>query len=362
MKPRALTLPLSLLAVGTLAACGGDEVESTSRMTAVDVTVVSPVTTPGFATAPGTVAASEEAELATRISGTIRRIEVDVGARVSSGDTLIVLDTEEIDARIRGAEAAARLARRSYERIASLARDGAATPQELDDALARLEMSESALNDLRAQRKYVVLPAPFDGVITSRRADPGDLAVPGSAVLTILGMGSLKIEADLPGDLVSSITPGDPAVVTIPADGSRYAARVSRVVPALDRASRRFRVELRLDPDAADIGVPPGTFVRLEIENAGGTTRWIPRDALVRQGQLTGVFVVEDGHLRLRWIRPGQFRDDGVELLAGPATDALIVRSPDRELKDGQPVAEVRHSEWNPPTGAVPRSTPERIG
>lgn len=346
-----------------LAACGGDEAEMPSHVSPVDVTVVRPVTTSGFITAPGNVLASQEVQLATRISGTIRRMEVDVGARVAAGDTLVVLDTEEINARIRSAEAAAHLARRSHERIAALARDGAATAQELDDAEARLEMAEAALQDARAQSKYVVLDAPVPGVITARMADPGDLAHPGVPLLVLMGSGALKIESDLPGELVGGIAPGDRVFVIVPDSETRLAARITRVVPALDPASHRFRVEIGLEDAASGrAATRPGTFVRLELENPATTTRWIPRDALVRQGQLIGVFVVRDDHLRLRWVRLGDTKGDAVELLAGPGPEALIVRRPPDGLRDGHPVGSVQRSEWNPSDAAAPATTRERIG
>ncbi len=78
------------------------------------------------------------------------------------------------------------------------------------------------------------------------------------------------------------------------------------------------------------------------------TTRWIPADAVVSRGQLDGIYALEDDSLRLRWIRVGRHLDDAVELLAGPGTDALLVREPSPEFVDGQPVADVRRADWAP--------------
>ena len=354
-----ITVLTALAAAGTLA-CGGSAHERTPGVPPVAVTASTPATTTGFTIAPATVVAVEDAQLATRASGTIRRITVDVGARVAAGDTLVVLDTDEIDARIHAAEAAARLARRSYERIQALARDGATTDQELDDARARAEAAEASLRDARAQRKYVILQAPFDGVVTARSAHPGDLAAPGVPVLTLVGVGALKIQADLSADLVEGIVPGQRAAVLWPERNVRYLARVTRVVPAVDPTTRRFRVELRFEPSASETPrVPPGTFVRVELPDPGTATRWIPADAVVRRGQLVGVYVVEDDTLHLRWVRPGRLRGDAVELLAGPADGSLIVRRPATGLLDGQPVSAVHPLEWAPAGATTPAATPE---
>lgn len=342
--------------VVSAAACGGEPGELPARPEPVDVTVSVSVASRGVVAFPATVVASEQAELATRISGTIRRVMVDIGSRVSPGEALATLDTKEIEARIGRAQAAAELARQWHERIAALARDGAATAQELDDAKARLEMAEAALRDTRAQRDYVVIRAPFAGVITARAADPGDLAVPGVPILVMIGEGPLEIEADLPAELAGRLSAGQRLLVQRPGSAGRHLARLTRIVPAVERASRRFRIEARLEPDSGITDLSPGTFVRLEFETPATTTRWIPADAVLARGQLRGVFVLDGEELRLRWVRLGRRRGDAVELLAGPAQGAPLVRAPAPDLVDGQPVGRVREVEW------APRLAPERSG
>jgi len=332
------------------AACGSEHDDQSDDREAVDVAVSTSVASHGVITAPATVLASERAVLATRMSGTIRQIEVDIGARVSAGAALVTLDTKEIDARIESAEAAAQLARQWHDRIASLAADGAATAQELDDAVARLDVAEAGLRDARAQRDYIVLRAPFSGVITARRADPGDLAVPGVPILEMIGEGSLKIEADLPAELSGRLSVGDVIAVHRSETGERHAAQVTRVVPAVERTSRRFRIEAHFEAGPSGLpNIAPGTFVRIELDEPTSTTRWIPADAIISRGQLNGVYVVDGEQLRLRWVRLGQRIDDTVELLAGPPPSALLVRHPAASIADGQPVAEVQRDDWVPP-------------
>ncbi len=332
------------------AACGGEHGSRSDDREPIDVTVSTSVASHGVTTAPATVLASERAVLATRMSGTIRRVLVDIGTRVSAGEALVTLDTREIDARIESAEAAAQLASQWHDRIAALAADGAATAQELDDAVARLDVANAALRDARAQRDYVVLRAPFSGVITARRADPGDLAVPGVPILELIGEGGLEIEADLPAELAGRLTIGDVIGVHRPETAERYAARITRVVPAVERTSRRFRIEAHFE--AGPSGLPkiaPGTFVRIELDQPTSTTRWIPADVVVSRGQLNGVYVVDGEQLRLRWVRLGQRIDGTVELLAGPPASALLVRNPVPSMVDGQPVDDVRRDDWVPP-------------
>ena len=229
---------LPLLPVAGLAACDrGEPGAMEASEEPADVIVTAPSSLTDVSYFPAEVEATREADLATRMAGTIRRIDVDVGSRVTRGDLLVWLDAADVEARISRAAAAVRQASQWHERIASLEADGAATPQELDDAVARLEMARAALTEAEAQLSYAALRAPFSGVISRRLAEPGDLATPGFPVLTLVGEGAIKIVADLPGELEPDLEVGAAVRVLEPASGLGWDATVTRVSPALERAS-----------------------------------------------------------------------------------------------------------------------------
>lgn len=331
------------LALWLALGCGGAEpgdIEPDEEP--VEVQVSSPVRRPSLVAHPATVVSSDEAAVATRVSGRVRRIEADVGRAVAEGEALVFLDATDVRAQVEGAQAGLRRARRRYRRIAALARDGAATQQELDDARAAFEQARSEVRAAAAQRDYVVLRAPFDGVVSARHADPGDLATPGRPILTVVRGASLEIEAAVPEGDAAAFREGDAATVFHPASGRRYPVTVVRTSPSVDPASRRKHVEARLDPAGAVPDLLPGTFVRLEAEAPDRTTLWLPEDTIVRRGQLRGVFEVADETLQLRWVRLGQAHEGAVELLGGIGPDARVVRAPGAGLSDGQPVASAR--------------------
>lgn len=336
------------------AACGGEEPGEVERSgTAVEVRTSRPARGPGVRAYAATVRATEEAKIATRSSGTVREIPVDVGSRVKAGDTLVRIDAADVQARIQSARAGLRKARRYFDRIRALEEDGAATRQELDDARAGLETAEARLQDALAQQDYVVLTAPFGGWVTRRHADTGDLAVPGRPILALAGEGSLTIEADLPAEAGAALSPGDTLAVVEPGSGRRLPAEVVRTSSSVEPASRRIRIEARFAGDAP--GAPellPGSFLRLEVESREAPTTWIPADAVVRRGQLDGVYLVEDGHLRLSWVRLGRRRAGAVEVLAGVPDDARMVRRPPATLSDGRPVASAHTVPWSPAGGS----------
>jgi RND family efflux transporter MFP subunit len=340
------TVPVVL---GLLAAAGCDRGEP-GRVPApaqvAEVEASHPLTGRTSSTVPGTVRSTREADVATRVSGTVREVRVDVGDAVGQGAVIARLDDADVLARVRSAEAQAERARAYHRRIAALEQDGAATRQELDDAAAGLAAAEAGLDAARAQTEYVTIRAAFGGVVTARHVDPGDLAVPGMPVVTLVRPGSVEIEADLPADRVRDLAAGQRVDVEAPS-GETLPAVVRSVSPALDRQSRRARVKLDF---AAEVTAPPaaGSYVRLRLPGEGAAGVWVPADALVIRGQLVGVYLVEEDHLRLRWVRVGERTGDGtgvVEVLAGLEPDDLVVRRPRPALVDGARVGSVRRVE-----------------
>lgn len=328
-----------------MAACGTDGEEGGGdRMAPVGVQVTAPVVHAAKGTFPARVEATSEARIATRTSGRIEEVRVRVGEEVAAGEVLVVLDDDGVGAAIEGAEAQLDLASATLDRVEALHAEGAASRQELDEARAQARSAEAQLRQARSQRGYTVIEAPFAGVITQRSAEPGDLAGPGQLLLAMVGTNAVRVVADLPASLSGIASRGMTVTVKEPGGDHRVAAAVDRVVPALTPTARTFRVEADLPAPAP---FQPGAFVRLGIDRAGEETRWIPADAVVTRGQLTGVYTVEaegteagaagegDGLLRLRWVRLGRRQGDLVEVLSGP--DEPVVRNPGATVVDGAP-------------------------
>jgi len=331
--------------VTSIAACGGSEPGEVENMASVGTVTVSAVaSTTAGSQVPARVVALETANLATRGSGTVEAVLVDVGSSVRRGQVLVRLEGAGVEAAVATAEARATVARRTYQRLANLERDGAATRHELDQAEAALRTAEAMLEEASASRDYIVLRAPFDGTVTARFADPGDLAVPGRPVLVVSGSARLKIVADVPALLSGAVAEGGSLVAVSPETGDRWAATARQVVSVIDPTSQRFRVEATFD-GADDLPVA-GTLLRLEIPGPGTSSVWVPADAVVRRGQLSGVYLAGDGELRLRWIRPGRRTATAVEVLAGVDQGALVVRNPNPGLVDGTRTAGTEVAAW----------------
>jgi RND family efflux transporter MFP subunit len=354
MKTKRLILAGVLIGASGALACGPEApgARSATAGPPADVTVSRGVWAGATQSFPATLVSAEEAVVATRMSGAVREVRVDVGSRVRAGQVLVVLDDADIRARLGAAEAGVALAERSLQRVENLNADGAASDQELDQARAAAEVARAAFGDARAQLAYSEVTAPFDGFVVSRTVDPGDLTAPGRPLLRLAGASGQNVEADLPAEMSGAVREGDPVTVSVPGAGARVAARVSRVVPALTPGSRRFRVVAVFDGAAPTAsGFVPGAYARLELATAGQGSAWIPADAVVERGQLTGVYTVEESELRLRWLRLGRRVEDAVEVLAGPATELVVVRGPAADLRDGRAVGAVTEAEWAGPGG-----------
>jgi multidrug efflux pump subunit AcrA (membrane-fusion protein) len=162
-------------------------------------------------------------------------------------------------------------------------------------------------------------------------------------VVTLVRPGSVEIEADVPAERAGEIAVGLEVRIET-ADGRVLPARVRSMSPALDPQSRRARVKLDFLEGVAPTPAA-GSYVRVGVPGRDTEGVWVPADALVSRGQLVGLYLIEDDHLRLRWVRVGQRSGDDeglVEILAGLRPGDLVVRRPAAGLVDGAPVGSVR--------------------
>jgi RND family efflux transporter MFP subunit len=344
-----------LIPLFLLAGCGGGE-PVPDREPAVPVRtarVIAGTTGDGAAYA-GTVEPIERVRLATKIMGRVEAIDFDEGDEVRAEQTLVRLRPREIEAKRAQAEAAVeeaeahlRNATAQRDRIESLFDRAAATPKELDDvrtafagAQARRRAAGEALKEVEELLRYTSLSAPFDGVVTRRWMEPGDLAAPGQPILEVENLDRVKVVARVPeGDVGMTVR------VEVLAGGQEPSGAVEgtidRVVPSADPMSRQFDIKVHLDNPGHRI--KPGMFARVIVGTPGGGGLTVPRQAVFRRGQLEGLFVVgPDGRARLRWIRTGATHGGRVEVLSGvDADEEVIVEGLDR-LRDGQSVEVAR--------------------
>jgi RND family efflux transporter MFP subunit len=306
-RPASTPAPLSLA------------VSSLETVTAVDTVIAATVEAAGIA------APIEQATLSTRLMGTVTEVLVREGEVVRRGELLVRLDTRDLTAKddqvragLAVAVSRADEAERYAVRIRALYADSAAPKALLDGAEAGLAQAQAGLAQARgAQRElaavagYGAVRAPFDGVVTRRFVDPGAFAAPGAPLVTVQDGRTLRISVTTTPDLARGIARG--RMIESRIESSPAAATVEGVVPAPGGALYTINA-LVSDRDgryasggAAVLLVPRGTRRAL----------FVPQATIARQGDLTGVRVLEAGGPTLRWVRLGAARGDRVEVLSG---------------------------------------------
>lgn len=267
-----------------------------------------------FEEAPGTVRPVDAAVLSAKVAGTIDFVDADPGRRVRAGDVLVRIDDREIRARLESAQAALDQAERDFARFQKLHADRVITTQEFEAAQTKLRAARAAKDEAETALAYTVVAAPFDGVVTRRHVQRGDLAVPGRALVEVENPGALRLEATVPESLAPVLELGQRLGVRIDAARALLEGVVAEIAPVSDPASRTVLVKLDLPPHA---GVRSGQFGRLRVPAPDRAALRIPESALIRRGHLEFVVVNDEGTARLRIVRTGRREQGMVEVLAG---------------------------------------------
>ena len=283
----------------------------------------------------GTVRAKLRAVLEAKVSGRIERMAAVPGQTVRRGTLLAHIEAREIQARLDQAQALRQQARDDLRRAASLLKQSILSQAEYDAAQSRARVSEAAVQEAETLLGYMRIDAPFDGTVTRKYADVGDLAAPGKPLLEIEDGRSLRLEADVPEAVVGKLALGDDLPVRIDALPRPLRGVVAEISPAGDPGSRTFLVKLDLPPDPA---LRAGQFGRVALPVGESTNLRVPASALLLRGQMEFVFVAEDGKARLRIVRSGKRTGDEVELVSGLEAGETVVVDGASTLLDGQPL------------------------
>jgi multidrug efflux system membrane fusion protein len=347
---RILVAMLASLALGA-AGCGRDHPEAGARKTAVPVQAVTAeqVSWPARLEVTAGVLPLRRAMPGTVLMGRVQQVIRREGDRVAAGAVLARIESRDQSARLAQAEAAvtaaramAENARLNKERIERLQGRQAASRKNLDDATAAWVAAaanlEAAEEGVKAAQVYVAhgdVTAPFAGVVVEKRVEAGDMAAPGMPLFVVEDLSRAKIEAEVPESALAALAVGGPVEVEVA--GSVRRGTLSEILPAADPRSRTFTVRVLLDNPGMTLR--SGMFARLLIPGEARQALAVPGTALVRQGPLVGLFVVDDGNVaRLRWVTVGATREEQIEVLTGLAPGERIVSPPPEGLQDGTPV------------------------
>lgn len=345
---------LFFTAILALASCGNSSEEKKGDTTfAVPVTVSSVAAennTP-FLTASGKIEAANSATLSTRMMGFVDKVHVNVGEKVSKGQLLVSINNADLSAKqaqttagITEAQAAFNNAEKDYQRFQNLFADNSASQKELDDQRARYEMAKARLegakqvkNEVQSQFAYVNLRAPFNGVITNKFIEAGDMANPGVPLISVEGPGNFEVTASVPESEISKIKSGTEVQVIVKSSEKMIPGTVTEVSTSAKNTGGQYLVKVVLDKTDASILSGMYATVQFPIEKTTDiTTVLVPEETLVKRGQLTGIYTVSQSNTAiLRWLRVGRTFGDKVEVLSGLSADENYIISSEGKLYNG---------------------------
>jgi len=375
----ALLLSLTLAAPAALGQNGG--------RAAVHVDPVRTVPLGESAPVLGRLVAIRAGAVAARVDAPVESFVVEVGDRVARGDTLVLLDDERLSAQrdqaaAALAEARARLqtsreelalARQALDRLTRL-RDSAAfsqatfEDQRQEVAIARAEVASaeaavaSAEADLRLAAidvKHAEVRAPYAGVVTTRPVEAGAYVTRGTTILRLVSDRSLEVEADVPFKRLSGLREGVKVDMAL-GDGRTFTGFVRALLPQENPRTRTRLVRFVPDfgPGDGDHRYAAGESVTVSVPLGDSrTVLSVHKDAVIRRGDETMIFVYADGSAQVRPVRLGVEVGERFEVRDGLAAgDLAIVRGNER-LRPGQPLAIEKR--LGPAAGAAPEAAPE---
>lgn len=351
-----------LMAFASLAACSKKTVTATTPMIVRGIHVFQTESRkmPETADAVGTVRAMESATLSSQVMGIVTSIAVREGDHVRAGQTLISINAAQLASQaeqahasfitagqqIASAESDAALAASTLKRYEALKEQKSVSPQEFDEVQARSRSASARLAMVRSQegeakaaesasrtmQGYTRIRAPFDGVVTERKIDPGAMATPGSMLLTIEKAGPHRLEVSVDESLLLLVRAGASIPVLIDVLGNTpVEGKIAQIVPAADPGSRSFLVKIEL-PAAS--GLRSGMYGHALLARGFKDILVIPRSSVVAHGSMQSVYVIGQSQIaQARYISVGNVHGNEVEVLSGLSAGETVVDFPgDREL------------------------------
>lgn len=307
---------------------------------------------------PGNIQAFADAPVYARTNGYLKKWYFDIGSRVRSGDLLAEIEAPELDqqvvqakADLATAQSNLKLAETTMNRYQSLVKLDAIPKQDVDNAvgayrsgLSIVESQTANLKRLEQLVAYEKVYAPFDGIITARNTDVGQLVNAGNGgsaqeLFHIASASTLRIFVSVPQLYKQAAAIGTTAVITlIEAPGRKYVGKVTRNAGVVDASTRTILTEVDLDNSNGQL--MPGSFAEVHLKlPAGSNALVVPVTAMIFRAEGLRVAVVRDGN-RAELVQVTQGRDFGneVEITSGiTEKDEVIINAPDT-LSNGSKV------------------------
>jgi RND family efflux transporter MFP subunit len=337
----------------------------TNQMAVPSVSVVTPKRTAPATEIilPGNMQPFIASPIYARTDGYLKKWYFDIGAHVKAGELLAVIQTPEVDEQLaqarstlNTAQANLELAQITRDRYQLLLKKHAVAQQDVDNAVGAYTANNAIVEaDMANVRHYEALVsfekvyAPFDGVITARNTDIGDLINSGSStaprtdLFDIAQTRTLRVYVNVPEEYSQGIKPGQTEATVALAEfpGKRFPGKLERTSEAINATTRTLLVEVDLDNPGGNLFSGSYAEVHLDVP-AQNSTYLLPVSALIFRSDKLQVGVVRNGTVAITDVTPGHDFGDQIEIVAGLKGDDQVVVNPPDSLISGQEVTIVQ--------------------
>lgn len=282
----------------------------------------------------GNVKAANVSVLASKLMGTVLAVHVRQGERVRAGQLLLEIEARDLAAQANAAAAQRQLAQATFERYRRLSESGAISRQDYDVAMTQKNVAEAEYQRIMATMAFARVTAPMDGVVSDRRVDAGTMVAPGQALLTVDDPSGYVVETNIEERWADKLSVGASVKVRIPALNQSVAGTVLELSPSIDSVSRTFYAKVSVSGER----LRSGLYARIEFPGGRERSLLVPAKAVIRKGQLDGVYVVSaEGVVTFRPIKTGRSFAENTEVLSGlNAGEKIIISGLDKAVDGGK--------------------------
>ena len=308
----------------------------------------------------GTVKAKVISDISSRVMGSVTAISVRQGDRVRTGDLLLTIDDRDLMQKVKAAgqeyteslkslESAKQnksLLDTTYTRYKNLFDEKAISEQEIDEienkknltkleyerTKAAVEKAAAYLREAEINLGFTKITAPFSGLVTQKKIEVGNMAVPGTPLMVLEDDSSFRLDAYVDEILSEKLMVGMPVKVKIDALQMETVGEIYEIVPSVDPTSRTFLIKI----DLRDENLNTGLYGRVMVPIGKKEAILVPKNSIVEKGQLVGVYVVDDrGNVSYRLVKLGRDFDGKSEVLSGLKSGERIIVDGVEKAVDG---------------------------
>ncbi|HET7457302.1 MAG TPA: efflux RND transporter periplasmic adaptor subunit [Gemmatimonadaceae bacterium] len=318
-----------------------------------NVAVVKQSTIQTGPTLSGSLAPEKEAAIRAQVGGTVLQTYVDEGQRVTAGTPLVRLDDAAVrDAAlgarsgVASARAQAEVAQRNLQRAEQLLAAGAIAERDVESARSANVAAQAQLANARALQASAeknlgntYIRAPFAGVVAQRSVNAGDVVQPGGALVTVVQPSSMRLEASVPAEQLSSVRVGMPVQFSVSGyPGRTFDGRITRVAPVADPATRQVRIIASIPNDRG--GLVGGLFAEGRVSSESRSAAVVPLNAVDQRGLAPFVMRLKGGRAEKTEVKLGiqDATNETVEIVSGLAAGDTVLVGAAQGISAGTPV------------------------